>query len=313
MKIEGSVPKIQTPSLEEFTEHFLLQHRPIIISGGTSDWKAHEAWTLDYLRNKIGSKPIRVKESPSNLHPDLFPGGRSKVADWTFARYLDAISSITPERDKVYLSGDEVRFLSEYTKLNPTLRPIFDDFAPPTYCPRKLINSIGFWLSAEGVVSSLHYDSDGSHNLNVQVKGKKRALLFSPSQNLYPFSGFSPSSDPSNFSQVNILCPDETRFPGFRSASCLEAVIEEGDMLFIPSYWYHCFFHLGSLNINVNFWWQPERLLLHKTSFRAAFLALAESTATQGSKGSLNARPLSPENRQLLQRMEERIARQHRL
>ena len=316
MKIEGSVPKIQSPTLEEFTESFLRQHKPVVICGSTSDWKAHSAWTLDYLRSKIGSRPVRVKESRSNLHPD-FQGGPAREAELTFGRYLDLISSDNPERDKVYLSGDELRFLSDYTRLNPTLSPLFDDFAAPRYCPRELINAIGFWLSAGGVVASLHYDTDGSHNLNVQVKGKKRVLLFSPAQNLYPFSGIGQSAARHNFSQVNILQPDDARFPGFRSATCLEAIIEEGDMLFIPSYWYHAVFHLGAININVNFWWQPEGQLLHKTSFRAAFLSLARSATASdtghGPKQPFGAKPMSPENRLLLQRMEELIARQYRL
>jgi len=317
MKIEGAVPKIPSPTLEEFTARFLLRHEPVVISGSTSGWKAHSAWTLDYLRSKIGSRPVRVKESKSNVHPDLYSGLAAREVELTFGRYLDLISSDSPERSKVYLSGDELRFLSDYTKINPTLSPLFDDFSPPTYCPRELINTIGFWLSAAGVVASLHYDTDGSHNLNVQVKGRKRVLLFSPAQNLYPFSGIGQSAARHNFSQVNILHPDDGRFPGFRSVTCLEAVIEEGDMLFIPSYWYHAVFHEGDININVNFWWQPEGLLLHKTSFRAAFLSLARSATGLdtglGSKQPFGAKPVSAEGRLLLQRMEELISRQYRL
>ena len=128
---------------------------------------------------------------------------------------------------------------------------------------------------------------------------------------MYPFSGLGQTAGLKVFSQVNILDPDEARFPGFRSATCLEAVLEEGDMLFIPSYWYHAVFHLGAININVNFWWQPEHRLLNKTSFREAFLALAHAATT--AKQPSGAKPVSAENRALLQRMEDLIARQYRL
>jgi hypothetical protein len=311
MKIEGSVPRIQPPSVEEFTGRYLLQHKPVVISGSISGWKAQSAWTIDYLRSKIGPNTVRVTEGHSNLHPDVYSGLKTRELELPFASYLDRISANDPGRNKVYLTGDEQLFLKDYTKMNPALAPLFDDFVPPEYCPRDRIHTIGFWLSAEGAVACLHYDGDGSHNLNVQVKGKKRVLLFSPAQNMYPFSGFGPTPSLKHFSQVNILDPDEARFPGFRSAACLEAILEEGDMLFIPSYWYHTLFHLGPININVNFWWQPEHRLLNKTSFREALMALAQAAAS--AKQPPGARPVSAESRVLLQRMEELISRQYRL
>jgi len=45
-------------------------------------------------------------------------------------------------------------------------------------------------------------------------------------------------------------------------------------MLFIPSYWWHAVYHLGDVNMNVNFWWIPGEYKLSRTSFRAFFLDL---------------------------------------
>jgi hypothetical protein len=95
--------------------------------------------------------------------------------------------------------------------------------------------------------------------------------------------------------------------------------LEEGDMLFIPSYWYHAVFHLGRININVNFWWQPDHFRLTKTSFRAAFLKVLSSAMADGKrfanekqrKHALSQLPL--ETRHLLQNMEELIGRQYRI
>lgn len=319
MKIEGVVPRIEVPTKAEFNEAFVNPQRPVIISGATSHWKAHKAWTLESLHAKIGRKRVRVKESATNIHPDFFSSVSGRYAESSFGDYIDLISSTRPERNKRYLSGDEIRILSDYNRVDPDLAPLCDDFEAPEYCDREQIKTIGFWLSAQGVVASLHYDMDGSHNLNVQVRGKKRVLLFSPSQVVYPFSGVHRSRGALNFSQVNIANPDEVRFPGFRSARCVEAVIEEGDMLFIPSYWYHAVFHLGEVNINVNFWWQPNDFHLNKTSFRATLLSILHSALVDGKPFSDRTAVqaavdgLSPETQRLLQRIEDLIPQQYRI
>ena len=319
MKIEGPVPKVKSPSRTEFNDEFMKPQKPVVIVGANRQWKAHSAWTLEYLRNKIGSNPIRVKQSATNLYPDLFSGIPVRHAEIELSEYIDLIASDAPDRNKKYLSGDETTILSNYKVLNPILAPLCEDFEPPEYCDREKIKTIGFWLSAQGVVASLHYDNDGSHNLNIQVKGRKRVLLFPPHQGLYPFSGINLFHGAQNFSQVNILHPDEARFPAFRSAQCFEAVMEEGDMLFIPSYWYHAVFHEGQVNINVNFWWQPEKFHLNKTSFRATFLGLVQSALTGGKQFAeirevrAAMEKLPAESRQLLQKIEDLIPQQYRI
>lgn len=319
MRIDGSVPRIESPSREEFTEKFLIPQNPVVISGATRDWKAYTAWTLDHLKEVIGQRKVRVKESTTNVHPDLFSTSRGRLSEWEFGDYVDLISSDRLDRNKYYLSGDEIKFVSDYVKLDQSLAPLISDFVIPDYCDRDLVKTIGFWLSAQGVIASLHYDSDGSHNLNVQVKGKKRVLLFSPNQLLHPFGGIHMSQEAHNFSRINIRNPDESRFPSFRNAKCIEAVIEEGDMLFIPSYWHHAVFHLGRVNINVNFWWQPTQIILSKTSFRATFLSLLYSALAEGipipdllqAKSAWESLP--PETREFIQKMECLIPQQYRI
>ncbi len=319
MRIEATVPIVDSLSKAQFAELFLSPHRPVILRGMTKEWNAHSLWSTDYLRAKIGDKKVRVKESPSNVHPDLFSSTPSRSVETTISDYIDLLASDRPERTRRYLNGDESRILHSYTEVDPAFAPLRSDIAVPDYCDSNQIKTIGLWLSAQDVIASLHYDSDGCHNLNVQVKGKKRVLLFSPDQFLYPFSGTGPSSGPQNFSQINIADPDEGRFPALRSARCLEAILEEGDMLFIPSYWYHAVFHLGRININVNFWWPPDHFRLTKTSFRATFLSLLNSALADGRRfanekqGQHATTHLSLETRRLLQSMEDLIGRQYRI
>ncbi|WP_158945018.1 cupin-like domain-containing protein [Granulicella sp. S190] len=318
MKIEGQVPRIESATKEEFVKNFVIPSKPVILAGATRKWKAYSEWTLDRLRSLIGEKVVRVKDSATGIYPDIFSGMQVGFSELKFSDYIDLIASNRPERSKKYLSGDDVRIVSNYSQTDSELSVLMNDIELPEYCDGA-INTIGFWLSAKGVVAALHYDGDGSHNLNAQIKGQKRVLLFHPSQSLYPFSGIQNSNGGHNFSQIDITRPDEARFPAFRSARALEGVLEEGDMLFIPSYWHHALFHEGDVNINVNFWWQPNELRLNKASFHATYLTILRSALCGGDpfldpvKVKSAIEGLSPETRRLLQGMEEQIRLQYRL
>ncbi|EKF31682.1 hypothetical protein MOQ_004479 [Trypanosoma cruzi marinkellei] len=92
-----------------------------------------------------------------------------------------------------------------------------------------------------------HYDT--LDNVLCQVVGKKRVVLFPPSEynNLY-MSG-------SSSAVLNIDAPDLGRFPRFADACrhAIEVVLEPGDMLFIPSLWFHHITTMeGSYSISIN-------------------------------------------------------------
>jgi oxalate decarboxylase/phosphoglucose isomerase-like protein (cupin superfamily) len=319
MNIEGAVPRIESPSPETFRDAFAQTHKPVVITGATKGWKAHSKWTREYLETTIGPKTVRVKESSSHIHPDLFSSSPAPFQTMKFTDYVSLIWSNDPARNRKYLSGDEIRIISNYIENDPALSSLIEDFQFPNYFDRQRLNTCGFWLSAAGVLAALHYDADGSHNLNVQVRGKKRVLLFSPKEFLYPFPGTQLPAARSNFSQVNIENPDLKKFPRFKSARCEEAVLEEGDMLFIPSFWSHAVYHIGEVNININFWWQPDEYCLSKTSLRSSFLDLFVRTITNGKRFPKKEeietamRALSPQTLYFVQSMENGIGDLHNI
>ena len=57
-----------------------------------------------------------------------------------------------------------------------------------------------------------------------------------------------------NISAVSVLKPDLDRYPLFAEARYTDAVLEPGDVLFIPSGWWHAVHSLTtSASINFNF------------------------------------------------------------
>jgi hypothetical protein len=87
MRIEGTVPRIESPTVLSFRESFALTHKPVVITGATKEWNAHYLWTREYLETKIGPKTVRVKDSSSHIHPDLFSGKSSSFETMKFTDY----------------------------------------------------------------------------------------------------------------------------------------------------------------------------------------------------------------------------------
>ena len=54
--------------------------------------------------------------------------------------------------------------------------------------------------------------------------------------------------------QVDVEVPDLVKFPEFSSAVYQECILKEGQMLYIPPYYWHYVRSL-SLSFSVSFWW----------------------------------------------------------
>ena len=110
-------------------------------------------------------------------------------------------------------------------------------------------------VSQEGNITPTHYDEQ--ENFLTQISGSKRAILFSPAhfQNLYPFPYFHPCD---RQSQVDLENPDFIRFPRAAEVHPVEAILNPGDVLYIPPYWWHQIESAidGGPTISLTFWYK---------------------------------------------------------
>jgi hypothetical protein len=101
--------------------------------------------------------------------------------------------------------------------------------------------------------------------LYAQLHGAKRVILFSPADFgcLYPFPMHHPCD---RQSQVDLYAPDLSRFPRFRAARPLEAILQPGEVLYLPQYWWHHIENLDEACVSLNFWFKdcakPEKVVL---------------------------------------------------
>jgi Cupin-like domain len=227
-------------------EHLSGVGKPVIITDATENWPARSKWTFEFLKTAygsdlatawlgIGSGPIKVTtlsayinylDTPLAELPGIWTGkdGRPPQA--------------TPGQagSPFYLYG-----WSAFRK-HPEL---YDDIAPAPYFVLDLVSTLSpalrdalewaskkeytaVYIGPEGSLSSLHRDYWNTHAYLAQIRGRKRAILFSPEDSDFLYGG-----------QVDPEQPDFERFPLFDYATAYECIIEPGDTLLIPANWLH--------------------------------------------------------------------------
>jgi ribosomal protein L16 Arg81 hydroxylase len=96
----------------------------------------------------------------------------------------------------------------------------------------------------KGVIAENHFD--GSRNAIVLLGGSRRYILAHPDQceNLCLFPVGHPSA---RHSQVNYCDPDLDNFPQFAHANANEVILQPGQVLYLPTHWFH---FIVSLELN---------------------------------------------------------------
>jgi lysine-specific demethylase 8 len=206
---------------------YLRRGRPVVIVGGAQDWRGR--WTPGSLKARFGAHRVWVESGEEN--PQL----RRRVE-----------ISMTELIDSVLAGSLEYRLRGlDFLSFIPELQQEFleNRFFPQFFDGPAVSQNL--WISPQGNQSSFHHDANVD-NLNVQIHGRKLFVLASPAsyRKLYPQSfGYSP---------VRVFEPNP-EYARFAQARLRQAVLEPGDILFIPQYWWHWVRALEP-SVNVNVW-----------------------------------------------------------
>lgn len=104
-------------------------------------------------------------------------------------------------------------------------------------------NCVRVWFNPQGHITPWHYDGHSLHVFNLQLKGKKRWTIIAPETP--PLC--TPFSHTTLFKHVALTGKRIYQFD-----------LNEGDMLFLPRYWFHYVESEGEMNINVNWVLMPK-------------------------------------------------------
>jgi len=105
-------------------------------------------------------------------------------------------------------------------------------------------NCVRVWFNAGGHTTPWHYDGHSLHVFNLQLKGKKRWSIVAPETPLLNMP-------------MSKTCVFENN--SMRGKRHYEFELDEGDMVFLPRYWFHHVHSVGQVNVNVNWVLMPKQ------------------------------------------------------
>lgn len=206
---------------ETFARHYGGPQKPLLIRDLARKWPACEKWDLEYMREWFGDTLVPLHRTGS-LDPRA--SFNAPQATMRFNDYVDLL-----------LAGptDWRIFLLNPLKLTPSLQK---DFLSPPILRRFSRRYPMLFFGGQQARVFLHFDIDMSHVFHTHFGGRKRVVLFPPSEStaLYqlPFSVRS-------FMDVDAEKPDYRRFPALALARGYRVDLSHGDTLYIPPGWWH--------------------------------------------------------------------------
>ncbi len=225
-------------SQEEFREKYLKKRRPLVIRNMAKNWPAYQKWTMDYVKEVVGDVEVPLYDS-SKADPAAPINAATKRMK--FGDYIDLI-----QREPTDLRI----FLFDPIKSAPKL---LEDYVSPKELMGGFLDKFpNMFFGGKGSETFLHYDIDMAHIFHTHFNGRKHILLFDYKwkNRLYkiPFATYA-------LEDYNISQPDFEKFPALEGIEGVEAFLEHGDTLFMPTGWWHWMKYLdGSFSISLRAW-----------------------------------------------------------
>jgi hypothetical protein len=227
---------LESLGADEFEERARVG-RPFIVRNAAANSRAVTTWSREYLSARLGGIEVHVYVSiDGSFAGGLGPWDESKkrVVMMTFGELVDRLHE--PERFTPILGRGEKYY--GYQTPADFYAPVQQDLERPRFCPEAAGNAPpSVWVSSAGTMTPPHTDG-AIDNLFLQVVGRKRFLLWDPSQAplLYirPFGVV--HSRQCAFDVCNV---DVDAFPKLREARASVGELGAGDALFIPKGWLH--------------------------------------------------------------------------
>jgi hypothetical protein len=265
-------------SKEDFEKNYLHARRPLVIKNMAKSWPAYEKWSMDYMKTVVGDKLVPLYDSSK---ADPSKPINASAAEMKFADYIDLIKS-TPTDLRI--------FLFDPIKQAPKL--LNDYIAPKSLMGGFLDSYPNMFFGGKGSVTFLHYDIDMAHIFHTHFNGRKHVILFENKwkERLYqiPYATYA-------LEDYDVENPDFDKFPALKGVKGVEAYLEHGDTLFMPTGYWHWMKYLdGSFSISLRAWdksWAVKAKSLYnliiqrkfddfmKANFREKYMAWKERLA----------------------------------
>lgn len=240
----------------------LSEGKPVILTGSSLVAPAVGKWDLDFLVTNMAELQCTVFKSKDQLFRYWDP---SKLAPGEEASlHTERVLMSAAEFAACVRGGGEGHFYLQTPLVQGVSEQMLSDFKSFQWLrlnelARRLewgpLTSNLLLVGQRGNTTPAHYDEQ--QNIFAQLRGVKRVVLFSPAdvRALYPFP-VAHAND--RQSQVDVYSPDISAFPRFAEAQPFHAVLQPGELLYIPQYWWHHVENLEDECVSLNFWFKDQ-------------------------------------------------------
>ena len=273
-------------SKEDFEKNYLKVRKPLIIKNMSKNWPAYEKWSMEYMKTVVGDKMVPLYDSAK---ADPSKPINAAAAEMKFADYIDLIKS-KPTDLRIFLF-DPIKYAPKLLK---------DYIAPKNLMGGFLDSYPNLFFGGKGSITFLHYDIDLAHIFHTHFNGRKHVILFENKwkDRLYkiPYATYA-------LEDYDIENPDFNKFPALKGVKGIEAYLEHGDTLFMPTGYWHWMKYLdGSFSISLRAWdksWAVKANSLYnltiqrkfdnfmKSNFRAQYMSWKEKLAVKRANRAL--------------------------
>ncbi|CAH1788010.1 unnamed protein product [Owenia fusiformis] len=208
-------------------------------------------WTPEYLASVGQQRKVTVHVSPFKQMDFI-----NKNFSYKTLAFDEFIKRSTEEKHTDFFFQDDERYYlrslgddprKDIADIKRQFPELAEDLKIPHFFEAEQFFSSVFRVSSFGMQLWTHYDV--MDNMLIQIKGRKRVVLFSPRDATYLYL----NGDKSEV--LDIDKPDLEKYPEFCKATRYECVLEPGDILFIPALWFHNVISLD-YGIAVNVFWK---------------------------------------------------------
>ncbi|KAL5339222.1 hypothetical protein BJX70DRAFT_388110 [Aspergillus crustosus] len=239
----NQIARLPNLSPEEFQEKW--SETPFILTEPVKQWPAYHQWSVETMLPKHGET--------------LF---RAEAVDWPLRTYVDYMKNNSDE-SPLYLFDKE--FVSKMDlKVGPLDQEPGTTYWPPPCFGEDFFSVLGNdrpdrqWLiiGPERSGSTFHKDPNATSAWNAVVRGSKYWIMFPSSAKLPPPPGVYVSEDQSEVTSPLSIAEWLLGFhaEARRTQSCIEGICREGEILHVPSGWWHLVVNLEpAIAITQNF------------------------------------------------------------
>ncbi|KAG4029708.1 hypothetical protein MFRU_014g00130 [Monilinia fructicola] len=237
---KNEITRLENLTPEEFTTTW--SDKPFILTAPVREWPAYHSWNTEALLQKYSETKFRAE-----------------AVDWSLKTYIQYMNNSNDESPLYLFDRDFISKMNLHTKDIPT-----PPYQIPSCFGEDLFTVLGpnrpddKWLIVGPARSgsTYHKDPNATSAWNAVLRGKKYWIMFPSTPSSPPPPGVYVSEDQSEVTSPLSIAEWLLGFhaEARRTPGCVEGVCAAGEVLHVPSGWWHLVVNLdASIAITQNF------------------------------------------------------------